>query len=207
MTPWHDAFRSRYTPPDQSPGQLAFGPEFDSAPRHRLFFAIWPDAGAIDRLTKLTVLPGRPVDPDRLHVTLHHLGDFVDQMPPSLVPTACLAAATIKMHPFKVTFDRIGGTRGQFLLRAINQLATLLELRHNLSATLTKFSLRGRVNQVFNPHMTLSYDFSDAPEQRIDPISWTVTHFALTESLLGKHKHIKRGSWKIGKRKLIPVLC
>jgi len=184
-------------PLDHSPGQLALGPEFESPPRHRLYFAIWPDAEAIDSLTKLTALPGRLVDPDRLHVTLHHLGDFVDQIPPSLVPTACLAAATVKMQPFNVTFDRIGGTRGQFLLRASDPLATLIEFRQSLSAALTKVGLRGRVNRLFNAHMTLSYDFSDAPEQKIDPISWTVTHFALTESLLGKHKHIKRGSWKI----------
>lgn len=64
-----------------SPAQLAFGPEFDSTPRHRLFFAIRPDAGAIDCLIKLTtrlaydkIFPGRPVDADRLHVT--------DRVPP-----------------------------------------------------------------------------------------------------------------------------
>jgi 2'-5' RNA ligase len=72
--------------------QLSFGPEFDIKPRYRLFFGIWPDGGATDRLTQLMarlrhnkIMPGKPVDADRLHVTLHHLGDFVDQMPPSLV--------------------------------------------------------------------------------------------------------------------------
>jgi 2'-5' RNA ligase len=140
-------------PLDHPPGQLALGPEFKSAPRHRLFFAIWPDAAAIDSLMKLTALPSRLVDPDRLHITLHHLGDFVDQVPPRLVPTACLAAATVKMQPFKVTFDRIGGTRGQLLLRASDPLTTLVEFRQSLSAALTKVGLHGRVNQLFNPHM------------------------------------------------------
>jgi 2'-5' RNA ligase len=184
-------------PLDHSPGQPAFGPEFESAPRHRLFFAIWPDAGAIGRLTKLTALPGRPVDADRLHVTLHHLGDFVDQIPPSLVPTARLAAATVRMQPFEVAFDLIGGTRGPFILRASDRLEMLLEFRQTLSAALIKSGLGRRVNPEFSPHVTLSYDRSDAPEQKIEPINWTVSQFVLTESLLGKHKHIKRASWPI----------
>jgi 2'-5' RNA ligase len=187
-----------------SPAQLAFGPEFDSTPRHRLFFAIWPDADAIDCLTKLTarltqhrMMPGRPVDPSRLHVTLHHLGDFVDQIPPSLVPMAGLAAATVRVQPFEIAFDRIGGTRGQFLLRASDRLEMLLQFRQTLSSALIKAGLRSRVNPVFNPHMTLSYDFSDVPEQKIEPITWTVNKLTLTESLLGKHKHIEQGSWPI----------
>jgi 2'-5' RNA ligase len=53
------------------------------------------------------------------------------------------------------------------------------------------------VNLAFNPHITLSYDDSDVPEQKIEPISWTVSQFTLTESLLGKHKHIERGRWQI----------
>jgi 2'-5' RNA ligase len=191
-------------PLDQSSGQLALGPEFDGAPRHRLFFAIWPDAGAINRLTELTTrrakdktMPGRPVNADRLHVTLHRLGDFVDQIPPSLVPTACLAAAKVRMQPFNVTFDRIGGTRGHFILRASDRLEMLMEFRQTLSAAIIKAGLRRWVNPVFNPHVTLSYDRSDVPEQKIEPISWTVSQFVLTESLLGKHKHIERGRWQI----------
>jgi 2'-5' RNA ligase len=184
--------------------QLSFGQEFDIKPRHRLFFGIWPDVGAIDRLIPLMarlrddkIMPGKPVDADRLHVTLHHLGDFSDQMPPSLVPSASMAAATVRMQPFNVTFDRVGGTRGQFLLRASDGSAALMEFRQTLSAALIKAGLRGRVGTAFNPHMTLSYDFSDIPEQSVDPISWTVSQFVLIESLLGKHQHIGRGSWPI----------
>ena len=150
--------------------QLSVGREFDVKPGHRLFFGIWPDVGATDRLTRLTarlrndrIMPGKPVDADRLHVTLHHLGDFVEQVPPSLVPTASLAAATVRMRPFDVTFDRIGGTRGPFLLRASDRSEALMEFWQTLSAALVKAGLRGRVDAVFNPHVTLSYDFSDVP--------------------------------------------
>jgi 2'-5' RNA ligase len=135
------------------PEQFSFGREFDTEPRHRLFFGIWPDVGATDRLTQLMarlrndgIMPGKPVDPNRLHVTLHHLGDFVDQIPPSLVPTASAAAATVMMQPFDVTFDRVGGTRGQFLLRASDGSAALRVLRQTLSAALITAGLRRRVD-------------------------------------------------------------
>jgi RNA 2',3'-cyclic 3'-phosphodiesterase len=184
--------------------QLSFGRAFDVKPRHRLFFGIWPDAEATGCLTRLMgrlrndgIMPGEPVDSDRLHVTLHHLGDFVDQIPPSLVPAARMAAATVKMQPFDVAFDRVGGTRGQFLLRTSDEAAALKMFRQTLSVALIKAGLRRRVDSVFNPHVTLSYDFSDVPEQPIDPINWTVRQFVLVESLLGEHRHVERGRWPI----------
>lgn len=184
--------------------QLSFGREFDIEPAHRLFFGIWPDDGAIGRLTRLMarlrndkIMPGRPVDADRLHVTLHHLGDFGNQVPPSLVPNASMAAATVKMRPFNVTFDRAGGTRGPFLLRASDGSAALMEFRKILRTALVKAGVRDQVKTAFSPHMTLSYDFSDVPEQQVEPITWTVNQFVLIESLLGKHQHVKRESWPV----------
>jgi hypothetical protein len=71
------------------PEQPSLGAEFDIEPSHRLLFAIRPDVGATGRLTCLMerlrhdgIMPGSSVEPDRLHITLHHLGDFGDQLPP-----------------------------------------------------------------------------------------------------------------------------
>jgi RNA 2',3'-cyclic 3'-phosphodiesterase len=184
--------------------QLSFGGGFDIGPTHRLFFGIWPDDGAVDRLTQLMaqlhndkIMPGRPVDADRLHVTLHHLGDFGDQVPPSLVPNASMAAATVKMQPFNVTFDRAGGTTGPFLLRASDGSAALMEFQKILRTALVKAGVRDQVKTAFSPHVTLSYDFSNVPKQQVEPITWTVNQFVLIDSLLGKHQHVKRGSWPI----------
>lgn len=186
------------------PSQPSFGGMFGSQPQHRLFFGIWPDAQAAESLTQLMarlrndgIMPGRPVDTDRLHLTLHHLGDFVDQIPPSLLPTAQAAAAAVKVPPLEVAFDRIGGTRGQFLLRASDGSLALRHFRQILSIALIKEGLRRYVDPAFTPHVTLSYDFSDAPEMSIEPIAWTVHEFVLVESLLRKHRHIKKGSWQI----------
>ncbi|THD44654.1 MAG: hypothetical protein E7774_09845 [Bradyrhizobium sp.] len=185
-------------------GQPTLGGLFDSEPQHRLFLGLWPDAPAAERLAQLMarlrrdeIMPGRPVDVDRLHLTLHHLGDFVDQVPPSLVPSAQAAAASVAAAPFEVVFDRVGGTRPQFLLRAAEGSASLLAFRESLTTALIKAGLRKQIVPAFNPHITLSYDFSDAPLMFIEPIRWTVREFRLVESLLGKHKHIDRGVWPL----------
>jgi len=169
-----------------------------------MFFGVWPDAHAAESLRRLMarlrrdgVMPGRPVDTDRLHLTLHHLGDFADQIPPSLLPTAREVAATVRTEPFDVVFDRIGGTRGQFLLRASDRLAALRDFRRVLSNALAKAGLRRHIAITFNPHVTLSYDFSDVSEMPIQPISWRVRDFVLIESLLGQHKHIRWGVWPL----------
>lgn len=184
--------------------QLTFGEAFDDHPRHRLFFGLWPDARAAESLTRLMtqlrrdgIMPGKPVDPDRLHLTLHHLGDFIDQIPPSLLPAAQAAAATVRMRPFAVVFDRIGGTKGQFLLRSSDESTELRQFRKSLGDALIEAGLRRCVEPAFTPHVTLSYDFSDAPEMTIEPIGWTVREFILVESLLGKHRHLRQGHWPI----------
>jgi len=186
------------------PKQPSLGAEFDIEPSRNLFFAIRPDVGAtgrsaclMERLHHDGSLPGRSVEPDRLHITLLHLGNFGDQIPPSLVPTASMAAATVRRQPFGVAFDRVGGTIGPFLLRASDGARALRMFRQTLSEALIKAGLRRHVTSAFNPHMTLSYDFSNVPEQAIEPIDWAVREFVLIESLLGEHKHIERGCWSL----------
>lgn len=176
--------------------QLSFGQAFDTVPKHRLFFRIWPDIAATDTLTQLMQhlrnegqMPGRPVDPDRLHVTLHHLGNFVDQLPPTLVPTPKMAATTVRMPPFDVVFDRLIGTTRSLLLRPSDGLQALRSFRKALSTALIEAGLRRHMRPDFSPHVSLLYDFSDIPEQPINPIRWTAQEFALIESWLGEHRH------------------
>jgi RNA 2',3'-cyclic 3'-phosphodiesterase len=186
------------------PEQPSFGKAFDLAPKLGLFFAIQPDAGATDCLTRLMgqlrddkTMLGRPVDPDRLHGTMLRLGVFADQTPPSLIPTADAAATTLMTESIEVVFDRVGGTGGPILLRGSDGLAALRAFQQTLKVALIKAGLGRYVHSVPEPHVTLSYDSRDAPERPIDPIGWTVRHFVLIESRLGKHQHIERGRWSI----------
>jgi 2'-5' RNA ligase len=121
------------------PEQPSLGAEFDIKLSRSLFFAIRPDVGAtgcvtglMERLHRDGILRGRLVEPDRLHITLLHLGNFGDQIPSNLVPTATMAAATVRTQPFGVAFDRVGGTTGPFLLRASDGARALRMFRQRL---------------------------------------------------------------------------
>ena len=48
----------------------------------------------------------------------------------------------------------------------------------------------------FTPHVTLLRDRHRVPEQRIEPIEWTVRELVLVHSLIGRpaHRHLARWS-------------
>jgi 2'-5' RNA ligase len=80
----------------------------------RVFFALWPDADARERLAALARIvteqsKGRAPPPDNLHLTLA----FVGEVPASSVATlrAVGLAAAWAAAPFTLTLDRIGTFR------------------------------------------------------------------------------------------------
>lgn len=81
----------------------------------RLFFAVMADASTAQRAAAIAdgllhggQVDGRPLARERLHVTLHHLGDYAGGLPPSLVSRASQAAGRVAMDAFAVEFDRVG---------------------------------------------------------------------------------------------------
>lgn len=81
----------------------------------RLFFAVMADAITATHaaqigsaLLQAGLVEGKPLAPERLHVTLHHLGDYAGGLPPSLVARASQAAERVAQQPFEVEFDRVG---------------------------------------------------------------------------------------------------
>ena len=186
-----------------------------STPTDRLFFAILPDLATAAKIGKFTQqfsemhgLLGRPLLADRLHITLHHLGDYVG-LPDGLIDRASQAAAKINASPFDVTFERVSSfgrkTRNRPIVLLGNQaesggLADLMAFQKVLYAQMCRAGLQGekqiaRQNANFTPHTTLLYDMTDVPEQAIEPISWRATEFVLVHSLLGKTKHIHLARW------------
>ncbi len=82
--------------------------------RHRLFFAIRPDAEAAGALCRHAVeirrrhgLQGRPVTSGRLHVSLNFV-DRLTRLDPQVVDraVAAAAAAAVAMPPFVLALDR-----------------------------------------------------------------------------------------------------
>ena len=95
------------------PEQLLLpGIEPPQAATDRLFFALLPDAATAtllaqrgEELAARCVLSGRLLEPSRLHVTLHHVGDFAG-LPADVVVRACAGASAVHGPLLEVELDR-----------------------------------------------------------------------------------------------------
>lgn len=179
-----------------------------AAPTDRLFFALYPDpataqqiAQAAQWLRQRCGLKGKPLEPERLHITLHHLGDTVG-VPAHVVTAAKQAAQSLAVNAFDVVFDCAESFAGRarkrpFVLRGGSGLDDLLAFQKSLGLGMAKVGLGRCVETRFTPHVTLFYDDQLVPVQTIEPIRWRVTEFVLVHSLLGQHKHVMLGRWPL----------
>jgi 2'-5' RNA ligase len=174
----------------------------------RLFFAIFPDpataadvAGRAERLRGDHCLSGRPLAPDRFHVTLHHLGDHAG-LRRDIVAMASEAAGTLKTSPFEVVFDKAGsfhnGGNNPFVLQGGEGLEALKTFQRDLGLAMARAGLGRLVDKSFTPHVTLLYDKSLVAERPVEPVRWTVDGFTLVHSLLGRTEHVPLARWTLG---------
>ena len=177
-------------------------------PTDRLFLGIFPDAAIPPAITRTAeglrsrhALRGSPLQPERFHVTLFHLGDYVG-LPEATVRAAAEAAGTITARPFEVMFDRVGSFTGKpgklpLVLRGGAGVEPLKEFQQNLGEALKRAGLGRHVDARFVPHVTLLYDAKVVPEEPVEPIGWTVNEFVLIHSLLGQTRHLPLGRWPL----------
>jgi RNA 2',3'-cyclic 3'-phosphodiesterase len=167
---------------------------FDTAaPTDQLYFAILPDADAAahieqraQRLHDELGLRGKPLAPERFHITLHDLGEYAG-LPQNIVTVACDAAAAVALPPFDIAFDRVvsfGG--GSLVLRGSDGLAALIAFRQALGTAMTGAGLGRRVKRSFTPHVTLLYGARRVAEQAVDAIGWKAREFVLVHGKLGR---------------------
>jgi RNA 2',3'-cyclic 3'-phosphodiesterase len=173
----------------------------------RLFFALKPDvptcaaiAETARALRRDLQLSGTLLAEERLHVTLHHLGDH-EQLPEELVSRARSAADDIValrcFKPFVLTlgsafsFPPRGGPT-PLAARVDGDLSTLFAFWETLGKYLRHagVAIRKNTRANFVPHVTLMYGDHAKSTTSIPPISWTVRDFVLIRSLLGQTKHI-----------------
>jgi 2'-5' RNA ligase len=187
---------------------MSLGGFAEAVPTDRLFFAIYPDDAAGKAIARLAGdigeqyrLRGKPLPTERLHITLHHLGDYAG-LPAKLVEDAQCAAGRVIAAPFAVAFDRVAS----FAKRADTKPCVLLgtqedtplqQLRKQLGLCLIQAGLGKQVTRDFTPHVTLRYERVLLPEETVAPIAWTVREFVLVHSLLGQTKHVILQRWPL----------
>ena len=159
----------------------------------RLFFAIWPDAPARERLAALgrevaQVARGKPVPSANLHLTLAFLGEIEDARAEQLDEMA----AEIEAPAFRLRFDRVGSfAKARVAWAGCSRApAELVDLQSRLAKSLAGrgFALEERP---FAPHLTLARKAATAlPPARIEPIEWQVRDLALVASRAGRYETV-----------------
>ena len=150
-------------------------------------------------------LVGHRVPSQRLHVTLHWLGDYED-MPHELLRRAKDAGGSVEMAPFGVGFDRIGslgGTgMGGLALTGSVELKRLRQFQRALAKAMETSGVGHHIRKRFNPHVSLLYCKEHVPREPIEPIRWRVDELVLIDSLLGRSQHVDLGQWPLQSRQM-----
>lgn len=172
------------------------------APTDRLFFAVLPDgetaARIAERARHLRIshgLTGKPFRPEHFHVALCTIDEGTG-LSLDVVEDAKERAASVVMPSFSAGFDRAESFKnGALVLRGDHSVIGLEILQQRLSDALDGSA---RPARRFTPHVTLLRDGYRVPEQRIEPIEWTVRELVLVHSLIGckTPRHIAR--WSLG---------
>lgn len=182
-------------------------PGFDPpTPTDRLMFLLYPDAATAERiaaearrLRESLNLRGQLLLTDRLHVTLHHLGDYVG-LPADVVRKGEAAGAAVAAAPFDVAFDRAASFANRpgnnpFTLQGGEGVQALVAFQQRLALEMAKVGLKP--DKAFLPHVTLLYDGQVVPAQPVLPLAWTVDRFALVQSKLGQTRHVILRTWAL----------
>jgi 2'-5' RNA ligase len=172
---------------------LVVFPELDDARRI---------ASVVDGLCRRHGLRGEPLQAARLHVTLHQLLHFLDQVPQEHVDACVAAAGSVACHSLPLRFDRLLSfprkidTRHPFVLRCdARSDAGLALLRQSLAQALRRCGHRPIASGT--PHMTMAYDRRVVSEHPIEPVLWTARRFNLIVSHVGRGYHQRIGEWAL----------
>ncbi|MGE0357028.1 MAG: RNA 2',3'-cyclic phosphodiesterase [Burkholderiales bacterium] len=166
----------------------------------RLFFALWPDAGARDALAACGAriaasAGGRAVPAAKLHLTLAFLGEVAADRAAALRE----AAGEVEARAFRLELDEIGSFRRSGVAWAGCRVPPpgLSDLQADLAGRLARRGFEGE-SRAYAPHLTLVRRIA-APVAReaIDPVSWRVAAFSLVETLPAGGGYATVAEWRL----------
>lgn len=185
--------------------------------RHDLYYLLYPPplvAKAAKELLPRTKGPrwlgkGDPMSSDRLHITLHALGRFLDGVPREVIELALAAGSAMDYEPFGVRLNvlqsRGGVEEGTFgtveLAPQTDAARDLRGFQHALGNTMRRMGFaETQIRSHFQPHMTLHYKHERIDRAVVVPVAWTVVEFALVDSLYGLSRHDVLARWSLKAR-------
>lgn len=171
-----------------------------------LFFCLFPDGAACEAIAAETdalrvehSLLGLPIKPNRLHVTLHYLGEHaIDRE--DLVTAASVAASRVAHPCFEVNLGRVSS----FHTRNDKQPCVLLlqeerppihALWRELGNHLMAAGLGRYLKRDFVPHVTVLYDTRAVTPHAVEPIRWQARDFSLVRGRNGEYEVL--GNWPL----------
>lgn len=177
---------------------------------HSLFFALVPDPTGLSGLraarqaleAELPAQRGPGVADERLHLTLHWLGEW-SQLPQAVVDDARVAAAEVRQPPFELRLDQAGCFgRGEaiWVLQPSAPPPALVGLHQDLAQALARHRLRLPPGPAFAPHVTLRRRATARfPARAVPPATWTARGFVLLHSLrtAGRTGYQELGRWPL----------
>jgi 2'-5' RNA ligase len=160
----------------------------------RLFVALWPGdrvRRALDAWRAQVPWPAgcKPVRPEKLHLTLHFLG----QVPTGRVP-ALATALQLPFRPFELHLDAVLMWHGGLaVLRPRTPPPPLLALHADLAQSLQRCALPVEARE-YRPHLTVARRAGPAGTTLPAPsVRWRVSGYALVESTAdGRYRVVER---------------
>jgi 2'-5' RNA ligase len=164
----------------------------------RLFFALWPDEAASERLARLAgELAGRSngkaVPAGKIHLTLAFLGNVADER------LAELLAVRIEAPAFPMRLDCVGAFRkvGVAWAGVESPPPELLSLQSKLMRALGRLGFTFE-ERTYVPHVTLVRKVrGSVAREGIEPIEWPVGEVTLVRSDTGTGRYTRLTGWHL----------
>lgn len=147
-------------------------------------------------------LRGPAIDAGRLHVTLIHVGDYANLIPPRIVAEVKAALDGLAASAFDVAFDRAASFAGApgkhpHVLLGDAGVEAVRAYRDTLWQALVRAGVKMLSRREFNPHVTLMYGDARPPDRPVGPVGWRATEVELVHSEYGRTNYITLGRWPL----------
>jgi len=181
----------------------------ENAARDQLFLGIFPDRKAQHAIGDIAQtflreqgMRATPQHASRLHVTVHHLGDYAE-LRPEIIDAAWLAIERIQTARWSMVLDRITGFAGQPRNHPIVLHCASKDAHTLWRETRELFEDAGFsrwLAQSYTPHLTLFHGDRPPPPVPVPirPIMWPVREVVLVQGVHGKGEYRFLGTKQLG---------